>query len=219
MVKIKDEFKDRRNISPNEKGRSIIFPSNKESIHGTRKFTFVHGTKEAPPQLSSQQTLSLDNFDIGYPGSYAHEVIKTVLSQQSDIADSDITEQILLSKEKKEITTKLLLPLPDPLLTILHHCLPLLLVIQLAAFIGILMNMQVDDYWLRGWTIHAVSVQRGWINASGEANSPFFRFVPILEEHEGLRNHLWYAWNIMIILYLPVAVIHMSFILEQKNDE
>ena len=216
MVKIKDEFKNSPSISRNEREKSILLSSQQETPRSTKRLTFVQGTKQAPPQLSP---LPRDKFDIGYPGSYAHEVLKTVLTQQDSRTSPDISKQLLLTNEKKEITFKLLLPLPAPLLTILHHCLPLLLFLQLAAFILILMDMQADDYWLSGWTIRKVSMDQGWINGTMAIRMPFVRFVPIIDEHVILRNHLWYAWNLMVFLYLPLAILHMIFTLEQKNVE
>ncbi|EUB60716.1 hypothetical protein EGR_04342 [Echinococcus granulosus] len=187
-------------------------------LHSLHGITLAPGASEAILRLSLRKSFTQNQIDVGYPGSYANEVFKIARSQQNNETVFDITKYILSLEEEKEITTRVLLPLPNVILTTLHYCLPLFLVLQFATFLAISVAMQGDDYWLRGWVIRDVSLKREWINRSSLAQTPLFRFVPIMREHVSLRSHLWYTWSLMVLIYLPLAIIHAIFVLEQKNE-
>lgn len=176
------------------------------------------GASEAILRFSLRKSFTRDQIDVGYPGSYANEVFKTARSQQDGEAVLDINKYLLSLDKEREVTTRLLLPLPNIILTILHYSLPLLLFLQFLSFLTIFVTMQGDDYWLRGWVIRGVSLERGWINGSRSEQAPLTRLVPIMQEHVRLRSHLWYAWNLMVLIYLPLAIAHAIFVLDGEGE-
>ncbi|KAL5968381.1 hypothetical protein TSMEX_003888 [Taenia solium] len=182
------------------------------------RVTLAPGASEAILRFSLRKSFTQDQIDVGYPGSYANEVFKAARSQQDGEAVFDITKYLRSLDEEREITTRLLLPLPNIILTILHYSLPLLLFLQFLTFLAIFVVMQGDDCWLRGWVIRGVSIERGWSNGSRVEQEPLTRLVPIMQEHVHLRGHLWYAWNLMVLIHLPLAISHAIFVLDGKSE-
>ncbi len=179
--------------------------------------TSLHpATSEAVIRFSIRKSFALGRIDIGFPGSYAHQVFQKARTTQDQEAKFDVTKYIIQAPGQR--ATKLLLPLPALVIALLHHLLPLCLLIQVLAYLTIMVLMNSENFWLRPWIIRLEVVKQGWADKDLLTQKPFHEVMPPVENFGFITWNLYLAWNILVWIYLPLALFHMIWTLDQEPD-
>lgn len=164
-----------------------------------------------------RKSFALGRIDIGFPGSYAHQVFQNARSPRDSDAVFDIG-QITGSSPLGNQATRLLLPLPDFAIALFHYLLPVCLLLQLLAYLVMTGLMDGRDLWLRSWVLRSTMAQQGWVHRKVLLWKPIGRITLPLDEFEKISRQLLIFWYSIFTVYLPLALWHQTRVLDTESQ-